>query len=275
MQSKINVYPATTGESNVHRHALVTAIFLLLMAFLAIPVPFAQKAHAAMHGICAQRPSHTFSIGATHLPFDARMTGIYLGFFVTFLAMIVSKRHLRSGFPSIGSTLVAGALVGSMAIDGVNSLVTDLGLVTIYETTNTHRLITGTAAGTSLAMFLVMLLGMTLWSSSKTHERVVNRWWHLILLFGLGLGAAGLLVSSPGFMAIPISSVLMIAAVIAFSSLSLVTLILITGRENMYASFTDAQPMVVRGLVIGVAAILVLSGARFTIEAVTGMPPLI
>ncbi len=275
MQSKFNAYPATTGESIVRRHALLTAIVLLIVGFLAIPASFAQKAHAAMHGICAQRPSHTFSFGATHLPFDARMTGIYLGFLVTFLALIASGRHLRGGFPSIGSTLIAAALVGSMAVDGVNSLVTDLGFVTIYETTNAHRLITGTAAGTALAVFLVMLLGMTLWRSPKVHERVSDRWWQPVLMLGLGLGAAFLLVRSPDFMAIPIASLLMISAVIAFSSLGLVTLLLMTGRENVYESFADAQPMMVSGLIIGVAAILLLSGTRFAIEAITGMPPLI
>src|SRR5262245_31628876 len=53
---------------------------LVVLLFLAAPWSLEHKAHAALHGLCAQRPSHSFTFGSSTLPFDARMTGIYGGF---------------------------------------------------------------------------------------------------------------------------------------------------------------------------------------------------
>ena len=47
--------------------------------FVSVPM-LEHKAHAFLHGICAQRPSHSLQVGDELLPFDARMTGIYTGF---------------------------------------------------------------------------------------------------------------------------------------------------------------------------------------------------
>src|SRR5262245_47592140 len=51
----------------------------LLSAFLFSPGSIAAKSHLALHGICAQRPSHSLRLGGETLPMDARMTGIYIG----------------------------------------------------------------------------------------------------------------------------------------------------------------------------------------------------
>ena len=44
-----------------------------MLAFLAAPWSLEHKAHAALHGLCAQTPSHTFLMGGRPLPFDARL----------------------------------------------------------------------------------------------------------------------------------------------------------------------------------------------------------
>jgi hypothetical protein len=40
--------------------------------FLAYPAALDDKARAALHGLCAQRPSHSFAFDDRLLPFDAR-----------------------------------------------------------------------------------------------------------------------------------------------------------------------------------------------------------
>ena len=47
-------------EPFYRRHLLAIVAFFVAMAFLAAPWSFEQKAHAAMHGLCAQTPSHSF-----------------------------------------------------------------------------------------------------------------------------------------------------------------------------------------------------------------------
>src|SRR5436305_8156522 len=54
------------------------------LLFFAAPWGVEHKAHALMHGLCAQTPSHTLRFGTHGLPFDSRMTGIYGGFIGSF-----------------------------------------------------------------------------------------------------------------------------------------------------------------------------------------------
>jgi uncharacterized membrane protein len=247
---------------------------MLVMAFISAPFPLEQKAHALMHGICAQRPSHSFVLGGDALPFDARMTGIYLGFFVSFLLLVCTGRHRRAGFLSWGSLVVVLMLVGSMAFDGFNSLFTDLRLPTLYEPNNRLRLFTGMGAGVGLAVVLAMLLGMSLWRRPNTRSRVTDRWWQPLALFLAGTPLALLLMYGHPLLFVPATLLLVGSATIAFSGLALVSFVMLAGRENMFDSASDLQPFLVLGMIGGVVAIASLAALRFTFEAITNAPPL-
>src|SRR5687767_3957401 len=97
-----------------------------LLVFLLAPGDIAAKTHLALHGLCAQRPSHSLSIGGTILPLDARMTGIYLGAATTVLWLVATgrTRAVRTPPPSVLAVLVA--FVVAMGIDGFNAFLVDL-----------------------------------------------------------------------------------------------------------------------------------------------------
>jgi uncharacterized membrane protein len=248
--------------------------FLLFMGFLAAPFPLEQKAHALMHGICAQRPSHSFLLGGQTLPFDGRMTGIYLGFLVSFALLIVTGRHRHAGFLSPGSLLMVLVLAGAMALDGFNSLFTDLRLPALYAPDNRLRLFTGMGAGVGLAVMLAMLLGMSLWKKPDTRMRVTDRWWQPLALFVAGSPLALMILYGNGALFVPATCLLVISATIAFSSLALVSIVMIAGRENSFRSAFELQPHLVWGMIAGVVAIASLALLRFGFEAFTSAPPL-
>jgi uncharacterized membrane protein len=250
------------------------SIFLLLMGFIAAPFPLEQKAHALMHGICAQRPSHSFTMGGSALPFDARMTGIYLGFFVAFVLLILTGRHRRAGFLSVGSLVVLLVLVGSMAVDGFNSLFTDLRLPTLYEPSNNLRLLTGLGAGVGLAIMLAMLVGMSIWRKPDTRLRVTDRWWQPFALYAAGMPLALLVLHGERAIYVPATLLLVISATVAFSSLALVSMVMIAGRENSFGNAYELQPFLVLSMIGGVVTIASLALLRFGFEAVTNAPPL-
>ena len=50
-----------------------------VLGLFVLPWPIATKLHGVVHGLCAQRASHSVALGGTNLPFDARMAGIYGG----------------------------------------------------------------------------------------------------------------------------------------------------------------------------------------------------
>ena len=95
----IAVDPTQTEESRYRRALFPIVAGIALLAFLAAPWPLGVKAHALLHGLCAQRPSHTFTFGGRELPFDARMTGIYAGFFFSAILLVARGRHRAGKLP--------------------------------------------------------------------------------------------------------------------------------------------------------------------------------
>src|SRR4051812_17329014 len=71
----------------------------LLLLYFAAPWGWQHSAHAFLHGLCAQTPSHTLRFGPYGLPFDSRMTGIYGGFLSTLIVLIAWGRHRLAKTP--------------------------------------------------------------------------------------------------------------------------------------------------------------------------------
>ncbi|MCO5221192.1 MAG: DUF2085 domain-containing protein [Thermomicrobiales bacterium] len=169
-------------EPFYRRHLVALVVFFAGMGFLAAPWPFETKAHAVMHGLCAQTPSHSFYFQGLVLPFDGRMTGIYGGVLSAFLILLALGRHRAAGLPSSGSLVILLLFVVAMAVDGFNSLLTDLQRWHPYQPSNELRLLTGWMAGVAIGTVVVMLVGMTFWRSPRVSQRVVSHWWLPILM---------------------------------------------------------------------------------------------
>ena len=107
-----------------------------IAVFLALPWSLEGKALAALHGLCAQQPTHTLHFGDGRLPFDARMTGIYGGFACACGWFLARGRWRYGGIPSIGIALALAGFVVALGIDGVNSFLLDTGQWHLYEPRN-------------------------------------------------------------------------------------------------------------------------------------------
>ena len=184
----------STPEYRAYLPLIVAAAAVI--GFVAAPWPLAEKAHAVLHGICAQTPSHTLLLGGQPLPFDARMTGIYSGLAVVMLVAGLRTRFRASGIPAWTLVGVLALLVAAMAVDGFNSLFLDLGLWHPYQPQNWLRLVTGAGAGVALGATLCFLLGTTLWERPAT-ERIIS-WRDLGVTAVIWAGVAGLFLSGWG-----------------------------------------------------------------------------
>lgn len=262
-------------EPFYRRHLLAIVAFFVAMAFLAAPWPFELKAHAAMHGLCAQTPSHSFFFDDHALPFDGRMTGIYSGLLSTVIILIAMGRHRAAGPPSLPAGLLLIGFVGAMGLDGLNSLLTDLGRWHPYSPSNEYRLLTGWMAGIAIGAVMVMLVGMSIWRRPRTRDRVIPTWWLPFLLI-LPLVPVRLLVGTGSdFVFYPFSLLLMSSALIAFTTLVLVTTVMLMNRENQFERFGQLRPMTAVSMLVAIAIILAIGGGRFWLEAVTHAPPLV
>lgn len=242
----------------------------VLFGFLAAPWPLNEKAHAVLHGLCAQTPSHTILLGGQPLPFDARMTGIYSGLAVI-MAVAGARTRFRAsaipGWPVLGAL---AALVVIMAIDGFNSLFLDLGMRYLYEPQNWLRLVTGAGAGVALGATLLYLLGATVWERPGT-ESVVS-WRDLGITALIWALVAGLFLSGWGALYSVVSIGLVVAAVATICTIAYLMLTLTRMTNNRHHSFADLGAEGAVGITLGLIAVGLLAGGRFALEFWLGIP---
>ncbi len=257
------------------RPLLFPAVALGAVAlFLAAPWPFAHKAHAALHGLCAQRPSHSLFLGGEALPFDARMTGIYGGFLVA-TAYLAARRRFRSfRMPPRGVLVTLGLYVVAMAIDGGNALLVDLGLPHPYAPDNRLRLATGLLTGTALAVVLCFLLATTLWREGRWEQAPVNGVGELGLVTLLQLPFALVVVTEAGWLHRPVAVILLVAATAVVGALMLVVAVLVRGTDRRYGTLREVQGVAAVGLLLGIAAMGGMAAGRFWLEGITNAAPL-
>ncbi|TVR75672.1 MAG: DUF2085 domain-containing protein [Sphaerobacteraceae bacterium] len=237
-------------------------------AFLLAPWSLQDKSLAALHGLCAQQPGHSFWFGDARLPFDARMTGIYGGFLIVGIYLLSRGRLYRSGPPPASVLITAAVFVAIMGVDGVNSTLNDFGMPYVYEPSNHLRYFTGAMTGTSLALFIWLIAGGVLWSPQVAIDKPIMRSWKEFLpIAALVTMFWALLQMQVAFLFAPIAVFLVISAVIVVSSIALVALRLATGGFQKALRPLDLSRSAVVAILIAYAVMSSISGARFMLES--------
>jgi uncharacterized membrane protein len=239
-----------------------------IAGFLFAPWSVEAKSIAVLHGLCSQRPSHSFWFGNDRLPFDARMTGIYGGFLITQLYLLLRGRFRAAGIPSIPVIAALSLFIVAMGLDGLNSTFNDMGLFTVYQPSNVLRYITGALTGTTLAVFLWLLIGTILWSTDRQRSEPVVGHIGELFLIGVSLAGFGWLVMSgwqPSFRLI--SFVLVGSAVFVMFQLSIAFIQLVRRKENSARSLSDLSGAAIGALACAYLFISFVAGSRFLMEA--------
>jgi uncharacterized membrane protein len=246
---------------------------LSIVLFVVMPWSLQTKSIAVLHGLCAQRPSHSFWFGSERLPFDARMTGIYTGLLAGQLYLLARGRLGAARLPSLSVLSALALSVLALGIDGVNSTLNDAGLIRLYQPTNAGRFVTGSATGTTLAVTLWLLVGNVVWKPSRrTRRPVVASWWELPVMVAPAL-ALGLLAASrwtPLYR--PITLLLILGAVLALFELMLAFLQLARRREGTARAPRDLAGPATLALLLAYAFMLSLAGGRFALEWALHLP---
>lgn len=242
---------------------------VLLLALL--PGGFAEKSKLLLHGLCAQTPGHTFSLGGQPLPFDARMTGIYTGVLGTVAYLTLRGRLLAQLLPPKFVLTILALFVSAMALDGFNSLLTDIGIWHPWTTTNTTRLITGYLAGVTLTVALIWLLSGTVFQVADRRP-IMSSWRDLVASLAF-LPVVGIVLSTaPGWLYVPFSTLLVFSAWLVLGTLALVTILLVSRFDERIAQRSQLHLPGAVGLVLGLAAMLMLAFGRQWLERTLGIP---
>jgi uncharacterized membrane protein len=247
---------------------------MALIMFLIAPGSVASKTHVALHGLCAQRPSHSLQIGGTTLPMDARMTGIYLGAATTVVWLGAARRLRDTRTPSVPVLVLLASFVGVLAVDGFNALFVDLGLPSMYEPSNLIRLATGVLAGTALGLALGHLLASSIWTHGNPERAVVTKPVELLAPIGVSTAIALLALSDLRMLYAPVAVGLVVAAVGVFWLLVIIVLALLSDRGWSCRTWSDVAPLALTSLIVAIATVGALSGLRFAAEQLFGLPRL-
>lgn len=232
----------------------------------------ASSSRAVLHGLCAQRPSHSFTVGGEVLPFDARMTGIYSGSLWTWALLAFRGRLLAARTPAPAVIVALAIAVGALAVDGVNALLVDLTLWHPYEPMNVVRFFTGFGTGIALATLEVWLIGGALWKLASPEmapwERARDLWWAL----PASVGTIGVILTGGAWLYPVLAYLLLVSAWVTVTGLTLVIVVSLFRIERRIGSVDRLDgPLVVSAL----AALLVIVGLaqlRFWLERTLGIP---
>lgn len=265
---------AGLGNSSRWPAAFVTLLLLVAAGFLLIPGSIEGKSLAALHGLCAQQPTHSFWFGDARLPFDARMTGIYGGFAVASVYMLARGRWRAGRTPGLA---VIGALalgVVALGADGLNSTLRDIGVSYLYEPRNALRVVTGALTGTSLAVFVWLLLGQVAFhrSARRPVAPLTSLGDYALLLLGQGAFVALILLRIE-WLRVPLTFVLLAAALAAVGGLALGFVLLLARAENRALVTADLAKHATIALLVALLIIGVMGGGRFALEAWLGIDP--
>ncbi|MCM8746140.1 DUF2085 domain-containing protein [Thermomicrobium sp. CFH 73360] len=253
----------------------VVLLLVVLGSWLVSPSQVELATRAALHGLCAQRPSHSFWFGPHQLPFDARMTGIYGGSLltVTWLAL----RHSRGavGSPRAATLAVLAAGIALLGIDGLNALAADLHLPTLYEPRNTLRYLTGGWTGVTLGVLLWWVFQSTTWRPAFRHPSPSFHLGRDGLPLGLALTGFGWLVmTGPIKWYVPVAVMLLIAAVVTLALLAWPVALLVTHWFERAERWQDLGGPGLFAFAAATSVMTVTSLLRYALEAALAIPPL-
>ena len=254
--------------------AVAGLLMVVFVAFLLAPGSVAWKTHIALHGLCAQRPSHSLQIGGTTLPMDARMTGIYIGAAVAVGWLVAAGRVRAIKTPSLPVVFTLAVFVLALAADGFNALLVDLGSAHPYEPSNELRLATGILAGTTLGIVIGHLLAASMWSQANRQRAVVASPLELLMPIGISSAIATVAMVDLPILYAPFAVGLLVATVGVFSLLGMIVVALVTDRGWSQDAIEELAPLVVAGVIGAIVTIAGLSWLRFAAEQFFGLPQL-
>jgi uncharacterized membrane protein len=267
--------PSPTASPADRRSLIIAAAAALLVAaFVMAPGDVASKTHMALHGLCAQRPSHSLQIGGSTLPMDARMTGIYVGAAATLVWLIAARRLRSTRTPPMSVLGVLALFVLALAVDGFNSLLVDLRIPTLYEPSNTLRLATGALAGTSLGVALGHLFASTMWAMTDRGLAVVRAPGELLAPIGLSTAIASLASWDLPLLYAPFAVGLLLAAIGVFWVLGMIVQALLSDRGWSCRTWGDLAPVALTSFWGAIATVGALAVIRIAAEQLFDLPKL-
>jgi uncharacterized membrane protein len=256
---------AQTSDDQPWLWAFAGLSLTLIVGLLLWPTgTLAERLQMVVHGVCAQ--IHYLQIGQYTLPLCARNTGIYSGFLATLLYLMALGRSRAAKFPPLAIVVVLAVAVVAMGVDGVNSMLRDLGGHNMYTPRNELRVATGLGMGIAIGVFGLLLFNISLRSNAQHDLSPIRRW---IELAGLSITAVllyGLVWWAPGWLYYPLAifSVLGIVGLLFMANVFIIAML--SGFEGRLTQLRQLARPATFGVLLAAGELALLAGLRNWIE---------
>ncbi len=249
----------------------VGVLGLALAAFLLAPWSLYDKLWAIAYGICPQRPGHSLFFGGVQMPIEAREGGLFGGFLLAVIYLIIIGRGGAWQLPSRKMLVILIGFIAVMGVDGINAVAYDLYLPTPYVPNLYLRLGIGLLTGLALAGILVPIFNQSIWR--KSNATVSLSGWRDVLP-ALSLFAIFWIVGLSGWKPFlyPISILAIFGQVMLMVSLGAMTASILLRREGQVRNFTELAPLILVALIIVAAGLGMASAARLTLYGAGSIP---
>jgi len=243
----------------------------LLILFVLAPGPLLDKLRALCFGISPQRPSHSFFLAGAQLPLEARMTGIFGGFLLTWGVLVALGRGRAAQLPPAPLLVALAGFIGLMGLDGANAFLYDLGLPHLYAPDNRLRLATGLLAGVAIAAIVWPIFNFTFWKNGEDQPSLARPGELLgALAVCIPLFAVVVLGFDLALYPVALLSVAGMAGLVTL--LNLIVVLVVTRREGRATSLWDVLPSVPMALILAAAELGALSLLRFMVFGTATLP---
>jgi uncharacterized membrane protein len=240
------------------------AIISLFIA--ATPPGLWEKARIIGYALCHQLPDRSFFIHEHQSPLCARCTGMYLGFFIGLIFLIVRRRTHSARMPTTAMVAVLIGFITIMGIDGINSTISIIpGAPQLYHTTNIHRLITGTLFGIAMCLLFFGIQHGPVAAASG--DRSVKNWRELIVMVLAALVLDVVVLTQADWLFYPITILSIAGPLLLLGFMGAIIVLTLRNLANTLDRWRQLAIPLFAGAALGLVLITLMDFFRASITA--------
>ena len=250
-------------ESGYWKILVIVAFVMTLLAWLLnTPPGLLGKADAIGYAVCHRIDLRSFHLGDRQIPLCARCSGMYLGAVLGLIYQALISRR-RTGFPMWKIIVPISLFALVFIVDGINSFLSLFpGAPSLYEPSNTFRLLTGTGVGLAIAVVLYPAFNVTIWRMIDPRPAFTNFKSFLILVL-LALGLNALILLENPIVLYPLSIVSSAGVIVLLTMVYTMVLVMVFNSENRYNQKRQMFYAVIGGLTLALIQIGILDLIRY------------
>jgi uncharacterized membrane protein len=242
--------------------AAIISLFVLLT-----PPGLWEKARVIGYALCHQLAERSFFIHEHQTPLCARCTGMYLGFAISVIFLIVRRRVRAARPPAAGIVSVIIGFVTIMGIDGINSTISIIpGAPQLYHTTNVHRIVTGTLFGMGVAMLFLPIFNSAIWAQ-PTGDRTIKNWRELAILIAVCLGLDAIVLTQADWLFYPIVILSIVGPLFLLGLMGGIIVLTMRNMPNSVQRWPQFAAPLLAGVALGLMLITFMDILRVSVTA--------